>query len=590
MEKTSGPWNPARVSHRTQPARTSLTESRIVATAYELPGTALNRLVQFLKYHIWGPSSAFVTCPSAMQDGAAAVIKSQLSEHASLYDERAKLFLADALLRLSSRNPKIAWTSGQWMTERRGGSDVSNTETLATHIGEYSQDEYTTTIDNRRLPLGPWRIDGFKWFSSATDCGMAVLLARTSKGISCFAAPTRFCWQSNGIESTRLNGIRIQRLKNKLGTRAVPTAEVELNNMRGYLIGEEGKGVKVISTMLNVTRVHNAVGAAAGFGRGLAIVRAYSKVRQVAGGHLLKDIPLFRRTIAAQALECRSSTLLAFLTVLLLGMKEHPSPFQLSSIPTIPAVHVSPLLRVLTPLTKAHTAKSSIVGLQECMESLGGVGYLENTENQEFNIARLFRDANVLSIWEGTTDVLGTDLVKVMKGRDQNAVMDAIESWVRSVQNAVSAKNTVETDHGPLPNLKPYDQWLEGASIQADALKTIISTEHKVFLASASDIIVSAWASFKHWLQSTSTEDILADGRKVQRDIGSIFCAGMLVLDALRDGDIVALEACRRYIEKYFNGSVAELSIVSGSSRSELDALIAFGQDLVDIGNPVAKL
>lgn len=564
---------------------------RVVATAYELPGTNQNRLLQFLKYHIWAPSSAFVTCPSAMQDGAAAVIKIQLSEHASLYDAQAKIFLQDAFLRLSSRNPKIAWTSGQWMTERRGGSDVSNTETLATYVGLSSQDEYTRTIDGKSISLGPWRIDGFKWFSSATDCGMAILLARTPKGISCFAAPARFHRRFDDTDSMELNGIRIQRLKNKLGTRAVPTAEVELNNMRGYLIGEEGKGVKAISTMLNVTRVHNAVGATGGFGRGLAIVRAYSRVRKVTGGQILRDVPLFRRTIAAQALEYRTSKLLAFLTVMLLGIQEHPSSAQLSSLPIIPAAHVSPLLRVLTPLTKAHTAKSSIVGLQECMESLGGIGYLENTENQEFNIARLFRDTNVLSIWEGTTDVLATDLVKVLKGREENMVMEAIESWIKSVQYAVSIKHTAGISHGPLPNLRPYDQWLEGAAIQADMLHTTISVEVKALLASASKRILSAWKKFKSWIQSRHTEEILADGREVQRELVNIFCASMLVLDALRDGDMVAMEACKRYMEKYFNISCAKVSPDSWKSRSYFDALIAFGQDLGDDGgSPVAKL
>ena len=181
-----------------------------------------------------------------MQDGAAAVLGHQLAR--GIYDAETRSVLKDALKRLTSRDPAMGWTSGQWMTERKGGSNVSGTETIATFVG--STDEKSAD----GLPLGPWRIDGFKWFSSATDCSMAILLAQTRKGLSCFLAPTRRL--VNGREE--MNGIRIQRLKSKMGTRPLPTAELELEGMRGYLLGEEGKGVKVISGMLNITRIHNS--------------------------------------------------------------------------------------------------------------------------------------------------------------------------------------------------------------------------------------------------------------------------------------------------------------------------------------------
>ena len=113
------------------------------------------------------------------------------------------------------------------------------------------------------MPLGPWRVDGFKWFSSATDAPVALLLARTPEksGLSCFLAPTKRIVRADGDggeEAEELNGIRIQRLKSKLGTRALPTAELELRGTRAWLVGEEGRGVKVIAGMLNVTRLHNA--------------------------------------------------------------------------------------------------------------------------------------------------------------------------------------------------------------------------------------------------------------------------------------------------------------------------------------------
>lgn len=202
-----------------------------------------------------------------MQDGAVAVLQRELARISvvpyssfpahDFLDTQARLVFARALDRLLSRDPRIAWTSGQWMTERGGGSDVRGTETVATWVG--ASDAAIDGTDTDLLPLGPWRIDGFKWFSSATDCGMAILLAQTAKGVSCFFAPTRRLVRDrtgNGVET--MNGIRIQRLKNKLGTRALPTAELELRDMRAWLIGKEGEGVKNISAMLTVTRAYNA--------------------------------------------------------------------------------------------------------------------------------------------------------------------------------------------------------------------------------------------------------------------------------------------------------------------------------------------
>jgi alkylation response protein AidB-like acyl-CoA dehydrogenase len=240
-----------------------------VATGYEVDahGGADCRVIQMLKLHMWCASSAYVACPSAMQDGAVAVLQRELARLSStpyaayssgdyIAADSRKVF-ARALERLTSRDPTIAWTSGQWMTERAGGSDVRGTETVATWAGASNGAVDGTDIDGNSL--GPWLIDGFKWFSSATDCGMTVLLAQTAKGVACFFAPTRKLVRGqDGGQVEVMNGIRIQRLKNKLGTRALPTAELELNGMRAWLVGEEGEGVKVISTMLTVTRVYNA--------------------------------------------------------------------------------------------------------------------------------------------------------------------------------------------------------------------------------------------------------------------------------------------------------------------------------------------
>jgi len=126
--------------------------------------------------------------------------------------------------RLTSRDPKLFWTSGQWMTERPGGSDVGSTESVA-----------------QRDPDGGWQINGFKWFSSATDADMTMLLARVvdekgdytegSRGLSLFFARIK-----DDHTHSKLNGVRIHRLKNKMGTKAVPTAELELDGMKAQLV------------------------------------------------------------------------------------------------------------------------------------------------------------------------------------------------------------------------------------------------------------------------------------------------------------------------------------------------------------------
>jgi alkylation response protein AidB-like acyl-CoA dehydrogenase len=130
---------------------------------------------------------------------------------------------------LTSRDLAKAWTSGQWMTKRAGGSDVRNTETLATYSPMSKSEALSTGIDG--MPLGPWLINGFKWFSSATDANMATLLAKTPDGgISAFYAPTRRTLpqkteaEDSSLITTELNGITIHRLKSKLGTRFPPNS------------------------------------------------------------------------------------------------------------------------------------------------------------------------------------------------------------------------------------------------------------------------------------------------------------------------------------------------------------------------------
>lgn len=510
-------------------------EEGIVASGHQKPSGGHvwnNRVFQSLKLLLWTPSAAMVTCPSAMTDGAACL----LSRHVN--GENGEIF-AEARRRLTSRDPTIAWTSGQWMTERKGGSDVRGTETVARKLSDAEKQD-TDGVDALGMPLGPWRIDGFKWFSSATDANMTILLAKTSKdgAVSAFYAPLRRRVKGDSGE-TELNGIRIQRLKNKLGTKPVPTAELELKGMRAYLVGQEGQGVKEISTLLNITRLQNALAAVSYWGRGLAISKAYAKVRKVRNTFLM-DMPAHVRKLAKDHVKYAANMHLTMLLAALLGLSEGqesgPTPAVKASIVPQNRQHAQALLRLLTPMVKAQTALRSIKGVRACMENLGGVGYLEN-EDPLFNIARIFRDSCVLSIWEGTTDIMADDLVRVVKGKGGPECLAVLGAWVA---NALTIAISKEFNKEGQQLQHAWEQWV----------------------AEVKD-------------QDQDQEQLKWEGRKHLRALEYVVCGCLLVLDAARDQDEVSREIARRWVL----GGVA----VQGSwkAQADWDRRIVFGIEAV---------
>jgi Acyl-CoA dehydrogenase, C-terminal domain len=287
-------------------------------------------------------------------------------------------------------------------------------------------------------------------------------------------------------------------------------------------------------------------------GRGLAIVRAYAAVRTFPSqpGVTLSSLPLFAKTTATVTKQYRSNMLLTFLVAALLGISEHPSPSEAlvdGTSPVPPSVGsrsparlsglvpssptaVLALLRILTPIAKARTAKTGVAGLQECMEALGGVGYCENEENQEINVARLYRDANVLAIWEGTTDVMATDLVKVITGRDGKRVLGALDAWI-------------------------------GIAVRGRAM------------ADEKRLVTERWQSLRAELQGKQREELLADGRTVMEQLGDVVCAVLLIADAERDGDETASECSRLFAREKFGRDAKE----NWADANRWDARIAFG-------------
>ena len=361
-------------------------EEGLLATAYERAHGALSRVHQMARLYLFHPSTATYSCPLAMADGAARFLE--------LYgDTRTR----EAFERLTSRDPARVWTSGQWMTERTGGSDVSRTSTVARRDG----DEF--------------RLYGTKWFTSATTSQMAMALARIEgapdggRGLSVFFIELR---DQHGA----LRGIRVNRLKDKLGTRALPTAELTLDGTPALLVGGEGDGVRKIAALFNVTRVYNAIAAVGGMRRALALARDYA-ARRSAFGKRLADQPLHVETLADLDARVRACFFLTFQVVELLGLEEcgEASEAELA------------MLRLLTPVAKLYTAKQAVTVASEALESFGGAGYIEDT-----GLPRLLRDAQVLPIWEGTTNVLSLDVWRAI------ARTDALAPWLGDVRASMS--------------------------------------------------------------------------------------------------------------------------------------------------------
>jgi putative acyl-CoA dehydrogenase len=345
-------------------------EEGIVATGYERKFAEHSRFIQFAKLYLFHPSSAFVSCPLAMSDGAARAIE--------LHGDEA--LKAGAFQKLISRNPTDFWTSGQWMTEKTGGSDVGGTSTIARKKGEH------------------YELHGVKWFTSATTSQMSMALARIeghpegSRGLSLFYIPLRDA-------AGRLQNIEILRLKDKLGTRAMPTAELRLQGTPARLVGGEGGGVKKIASLFNVTRMYNAVCALGTARRALALALDYSR-RRVAFGKPIAEHPLHAETLAELQVEFEGNFVLTFHLAALLGRDE----LGLSS------PEESAMLRMLTPIAKLYTGKASMQITSEAMECVGGAGYIEGT-----GLPALHRGAQVFSIWEGTTNVLSLDVIRAIE-------------------------------------------------------------------------------------------------------------------------------------------------------------------------------
>jgi putative acyl-CoA dehydrogenase len=251
--------------------------------------------------------------------------------------------------------------AGMAMTEKQGGSDVRANTTQAEPAGD-----------------GSYELTGHKWFCSYPPCDVFLTLAQAPAGLSCF------------LFESRDPGFQLQRLKDKLGTRSLPSAEVEFHGVHASLVGEEGRGIATIIKMVNHTRLDCLLGSAASMRWGLAQAVHHARHRSAFGGPLA-DKPLMRNVLADLAIDSEAATTTAMRVAR--AYDENDASFR----------------RFATAVMKYWVCKRAPQHAIEALECLGGNGYVE-----ESGMPRLFRDSPLNSIWEGSGNVAALDVLRAL--------------------------------------------------------------------------------------------------------------------------------------------------------------------------------
>ncbi|RFU29262.1 hypothetical protein B7463_g7060, partial [Scytalidium lignicola] len=510
----------------------------VMSLAYEGTFGHYSRIAQHAFNYIFSASSAVYSCPTSMTSGAARVMAKQLP---GLPQEHP---FHEIFNQLTARENH--WVSSQWMTERPGGSDVQNSETVAVYSPLTRK-----TGKFGRVDEGDWLISGFKFFTSATDCNIALILAKTESGkLSLFVAPTRkTIIDSSGKEKEVTNGIRIHRLKVKMGTKQLPTAELELKDVRAWRVGPADHGIATIAQLLNVTRTHNFITALSCWRRGMDIAKSFAKTRTTIN-QPLSTFPMHLRLLASMEVKHRGFLHLAFFTATLLSFLDNDTPDNLAaSYAPLPnsGQQMEVVLRTLTASAKAVICKVATVSLQECQEAMGGVGYMDEPDEPEYNISRLLRDTAANMTWEGTTNVLSSETVRHLLNHNH---LDIFADWIERAINSVRENGFKE-------------------------------------------VLISTWEAFRQRL--TGKKDklslALAEGRQTMFTLVWIVSGTLLAFDAQRDGNATAMEVARRWILHAESG-LAEyvfLDIISANlqqdaradtERGNWDCRLVWGFDL----------
>ncbi len=319
--------------------------------------------------YLLGTVDVGLGCPVAMTAGAALVLEQFGRE------EYAEFFEG-----LTAREYDDVMQGAMFLTERQGGSDVGKTATRAEQVHGRT-----------------YELHGEKWFCSNLDAECILTLARRpgapdgTEGLSLFLVPRR-------KEDGERNDYYFRRLKNKLGTRSVPTGEVEFRGTEAYLVGEPDRGFRYMAEMLNMERLHNAMASAGVIGRAALESKVHAANRE-AFGSTLDDKPLMRRDLVEMTVAHEAATAFAFDAARAFDRYHRGDEAAYKR------------MRILVPIAKYRTARMAVDAASYAMEILGGNGYV-----RDWVTHRLLRDAQVLPIWEGASNVLSLDVLRAMAG------------------------------------------------------------------------------------------------------------------------------------------------------------------------------
>jgi putative acyl-CoA dehydrogenase len=332
----------------------------------ERPGTHVARAA---KFYLWGQVEGGHLCPISMTYAVVPALRHN-ADLAARFEPLLTATAYDPGLRVPET--KRGLTAGMSMTEKQGGSDVRANATRAVPQSD-----------------GSYLLTGHKWFTSAPMCDVFLVLAQAPGGLSCFLLPRVL------PDGTR-NRMHLQRLKDKLGNRSNASSEVEYDGAVAYLVGEEGHGVRTIIQMVNMTRLDCVIAGAAGMRAGLVQAVHHATHRQAFGSYLV-DTPLMRNVLADLTIESEAATTLAMrlagATDRAVAGDEQASVFR----------------RLGLAVSKYWVCKRASAHAAEALECLGGNGYVE-----ESGMPRLYREAPLISIWEGSGNVAALDVLRAM--------------------------------------------------------------------------------------------------------------------------------------------------------------------------------
>jgi alkylation response protein AidB-like acyl-CoA dehydrogenase len=368
-----------------------------------------------------------LTWPVAMTSGVALVLDA--------FDDGS---LAEFRERLVARDPDDCLQGAMFMTETQGGSDVGANETTAERDAD-----------------GDWRLTGEKWFCSNVDAGAPLVLARRpdapegTDGLSLFLLPQR--------ESDPDEGVYYRRLKDKLGTKSVPTGELELDGALAYPVGDLDAGFAQMTRMVNLERLANAAAAVGLMGRCLLEARSHAADRETFG-RPLDEHPLMARDLVELTVDHEAATAVTFEAARQFDAFERGvagTSHTADTDPTTDRDRARRLVRLLVPVVKNRTGRLAVDHASYAMEILGGNGYVD-----EFVTHRLLRDAQVLPIWEGATNVLALETLRVLAREgahdpllaDVTARLDAADDplLADTVETVAAARDDFRTALGTL--------------------------------------------------------------------------------------------------------------------------------------------